>query len=80
MSDGSRLGQLLWDEDDPSGLRWGRMFWNQVNKKTKNKERELEKKKREWELLASAGTFLNEGEKEKKKKRNEMKWEKREII
>ena len=48
MSDGSRLGQLLWDEDDPSGLCCGRMFWNQVKKK-KNKEGELERKKKEKE-------------------------------
>ena len=45
MSDGSRLGQLLWDEDDPSRLCWGRKFWNQVKKKServgeKNKENE----------------------------------------
>ena len=48
MRDGSRLGQLLWDEDDPFGLHWGRMFWNQVKKK-KKRARELEKKKRENE-------------------------------
>ena len=48
MSDGSRLGQLLWDEDDPSGLCCGRMFWNQVKKKKKTKrESWREKKKRE---------------------------------
>ena len=56
MSDGSRLGQLLWDEDDPSGLCCGRMFWNQVKKKKKNKEGELERKKKEnesccWNVL-----------------------------
>ena len=38
-----RLGQLLWDEDDPFGLRWGRLFWNQVKKK-KQRERAREKK------------------------------------
>ena len=44
MSDGSRLGQLLWDEDDPSGLRWGRMFWNQVRKKKQKKKKRKKKK------------------------------------
>ena len=50
MSDRSKLGQLLWDEDDPSGLRWGRMFWNQVKKKPREKARE---KKNEscWNVL-----------------------------
>ena len=60
MSDGFRLGQLLQDEDDPSGLRWGRMFWNQVKKKLKS-ERAGEKKMR------AVGMFLNEGEKENKR-------------
>ena len=60
MSDGSKLGQLLWDEDDPSGLRWGRMFWNQVKK---YREKKLEKKKKKMRV---AGMFLNEGEKENK--------------
>ena len=53
MSDGSRLGQLLWDEDDPSRLRWGQMFWNQAKKKS--------------ERMRATGMFLNEGEKENKK-------------
>ena len=60
MSDGFRLGQLLQDEDDPSGLRWGRMFWNQVKKKLKS-ERAGEKKMR------AAGMFLNERGKENKR-------------
>ena len=64
MSDGSRLGQLLWDEDDPSGLRWGRIFWNQVKKK-KKKERENWRKKKE--RMRAARIFLNEGEKENKR-------------
>ena len=53
MSDGSRLGQLLWDENDPSRLRWGQMFWNQAKKKS--------------ERMRAARMFLNEGEKENKK-------------
>ena len=66
MSDGSRLGQLLWEEDDPSGLCCGRMFWNQVKKKKKTKrESWREKKKR---MRAAAGMFLNEGEKENKRR------------
>ena len=49
MSNDSKLGQLLWDEDDPSGLRWGRMFWNQVKKKKKPREKARKKKKKERE-------------------------------
>ena len=63
MSDGSRLGQLLWDEDDPSKLRWGRMFWNQVKKKKCARELENKQKK-----MRAVGMFLNEGEKENKGK------------
>ena len=66
MSDGSRLGQLLWDEDDPSKLRWGQMFWNHVKKKKKS-ARELEKKEEE-ERMRVARMFLNEGEKENKRR------------
>ena len=68
MSDGSRLGQLLWDEDDLSGLHQGRMFWNQIKKKKKQRVRVGEKKRENESCQYSAGTFLNEGEKENKKK------------
>ena len=55
MSDGFRLGQLLWDEDDPSKLRWGRMFWNQVKKKKVRESWRKKKKRREnescWNVL-----------------------------
>ena len=47
MSDGSRLGQLLWDEDDSFGLHWGRMFWNQVKRK-KQRERKHTQGKCVW--------------------------------
>ena len=45
-----------------TGLRWGRMFWNQVKKKSK-RVGEQKKKKR----MRAAGMFLNEGEKENKR-------------
>ena len=62
MRDGSRLGQLFWDKDDPFGLRWGQLFWNQVKKK---KESESWRKKERMRALV--GTFLNEREKKEKK-------------
>ena len=44
---------------DPSGLRLGRLFWNQVKKKGKQRERAGEKKKRKRKKeVESAGTFL----------------------
>ena len=67
MSNGSKLGQLLWDEDVPFGLCWGRMFWNQVFfflKKKNQRERVGEKK----EKMIAARMFLNEGEKENKRR------------
>ena len=68
MSDGSRLGQLLWDEDDLSGLHQGRMVWNQIKKKKKQRVRVGEKKRENESCQYSAGTFLNE-EKKKIKRR-----------
>ena len=67
MSDGSRLGQLLWDEDDLFGLHWGRMFWNQVKKKKKTERKETHTRK----MCV---------EEKNKKKEEEMKREKGEII
>ena len=70
MSNGSKLGQLLWDEDDPSGLCWGRIFWNQVKIIIIiiiiNRERERAGEKRE--RMIAAGMFLNEREKENKRR------------
>ena len=39
---------------DPSGLRWGRLFWNQVKKKKKESESWRKKKENEsisWNVL-----------------------------
>ena len=47
---------------DPSGLRWGRLFWNQVKKK--RKESKSWRKRERMRVLV--GTLLNEREKERK--------------